>query len=375
MFDIDKLLSRFECNRRRFQELVELPQERFDQILAGARPSLAELRAIATALGVPVAHLASKAEKITHTGMLFRKSLAENENVPSQLLDALSGRVSDSIDLLEDSKRLFWADAFEPGDRKLADAEQMALKYRDIFFAGDYSSPLLTLPRIVVEDMNILLFVLKFNGVEGAAACISGHPFIFLAARFSPRMLFTLAHEVGHLLFDRKHMSDFAHLDSDAKGAKKHHHLPAIERFANAFATALLLPVEGVGRSLKTIRQVTKTADDAPLGDLDIILLSRIYGTSFHVAAIRCEGLDLLPRGGAKSLYDEICKRHKSPEKRGDSAGLPARFPIGFPSLQRRLLDAAVGKIKRGQLSIGKVAEMLGITIPDLMDENAPIPQ
>ena len=368
MFDIDDLLSRYRLDRCRFRELTSFSETRVDQILAGDPPSLSELRKMATALGIPISYLASWTEKTVQTNILFRKSLGTNESISPQLLDDLTGRVSNSLDLLGDNERVFWVDAFDPKDREFLAAEQMAQQYRDKFFAGDHVSPMLTLPRIVVEDMNVLLFVLKLQDIEGAAAFIDGQPFIFLAKRFLPRMLFTLAHEIGHLLADRNQMSDFAHLDIEDV-SKRRGHSSATERFANAFAAALLLPAEGVGRSLKTIHRVTKT-DPKALSDLDIILLSRIYGTSFNVAARRCEDLKLLPYGGEKSLYETICKQHQSPEKRGDSAGLPARPPIEFPNLPLRLLNSAVGKVKSGDMSIGKVTAMLGMTIPDLMDAN-----
>ena len=83
---------------------------------------------------------------------------------------------------------------------------------------------------------------------------------------------------------------------------------------------------------LKKLRELAYRSADANVGDIEISYVARIYGTSFNVAARRCEDLGLLPRGGAASLYDELKQKHESPEKRADAAGVPPRTDMDFPA-------------------------------------------
>lgn len=117
------------------------------------------------------------------------------------------------------------------------------------------------------------------------------------------------------------------------------------------------------------LREALKTSGS--LGDIEILYLSRIFGVSFEVAARRCEDLQLLPNGGARSLYEWLVKEHGSPEKRADGLGLPVRPDIEFANVPSELIDVAIDKIRTGELSIGKASSMLRMTIPQLYDYNA----
>src|SRR5205085_974958 len=108
------------------------------------------------------------------------------------------------------------------------------------------------------------------------------------------------------------------------------------------------------------------------LGDIEVLLLSRIFGVSFVAAGRRCEDLRLLPRGGAQSLNDWLKKEFGSAEKRATSVGLPDRPQIDFPTFPKQLLDAALHGIRAGNLSIGKASSILGLSISDLLSLNEP---
>jgi Zn-dependent peptidase ImmA (M78 family) len=184
-------------------------------------------------------------------------------------------------------------------------------------------------------------------------------------------MLFTLAHEIGHLLSHQSKDGEFAILDSEGETedvfGKRYRHR---ENFANAFASSLLLPRAGIGVALKKIKELIKAAPNQ-IGDVEISYLSRIFGVSFQVAARRCEDLGLLPPGGAFSLYNEICKIYGSPEKRADWIGLPPRPKIEFPAIPWKLLESAIDKIRSGDMSIGRASNVLNISIDRIMDLHA----
>jgi Zn-dependent peptidase ImmA (M78 family) len=213
--------------------------------------------------------------------------------------------------------------------------------------------------------------VIKNSKIDGASAFIEGLPFVFVAERFPPRMLFTLAHEIGHLVAHHDPAASFAVLDTDEEcsGGKKRKN--ADEFYAHAFASCLLMPARGVGVALQKIRSMQSQTQDQ-VGDLEILLLSRIYGVSFHAAAKRCEDLSLLPKGGAASLAEAITKKYGSAEKRAEQANLPPRSRIDFPQVPEPLLLAALERVRAGELSIGKASAVLGLSISDLISANAP---
>jgi Zn-dependent peptidase ImmA (M78 family) len=197
-------------------------------------------------------------------------------------------------------------------------------------------------------------------------------PFVFVSAQFPPRMLFTLAHECGHLVAHHNPTESFAVIDesTDAEGPSSPNKANE-ERYAGAFASALLMPRASVGIALKKIREAAKITQDA-LGDLEIGYLARIFGVSFWAAARRCEDLALLPRGGAASLNEKLVKEYESAEKRAEQAGLPPRQEVKFPPVPQTLLAAAIERVRSGELSVGRAASILGLSIGDLMAANAP---
>src|SRR5205807_1927125 len=134
------------------------------------------------------------------------------------------------------------------------------------------------------------LFVVNTAGVDGASAYLDGMPFIFISARFLPRMLFTLAHELGHLAAHHDPSQSFAVIDEEEDDAELRAHGGIEEAYAHAFASALLMPRAGVGIALKKVREVAKSSGNE-LGDVEILYFARIFGVSFLAAARRCEDL------------------------------------------------------------------------------------
>jgi hypothetical protein len=182
-------------------------------------------------------------------------------------------------------------------------------------------------------------------------------------------MLFTLAHELGHLI--AHHNSEaYSIVDIEDEPGRAQAKATSDEGFADAFASCLLLPSAGVGLALQKIRERFKVSQDA-VGDIELLFLARFFGVSFQVAARRCEDLRLLPRGGGWTLYERIVKEHKNPERYADSLGLPPRPDIRFPALPPRLLSEAVEGIRDGRVSLGRAATILNLSIADLFSFHA----
>ncbi len=350
--------------------------ERMRALAADAEPTLGELRRIASALGIPMLDFAGAPSATDQQAdLLFRKAIVAGKPVSPAAVSSLSRRMSRSFELLRSSRQggaPWWLSEFEHGDETLQSAERNASIFRKLFCNDDQLSPLLSLPKIVIDRMEAMLFVVRSQDFDGASAFFDGVPFAFVSARFRGRMLFTLAHECGHLVSHHNPEDSFAIIDeaiedapvADPKRASS-------ERYADAFASALLMPSMSTGLTLKKVREIAKITDNE-IGDLEIGYLARIFGVSFWAAARRCEDLSLLPRGGAAALNDRIAKEYGSAEKRGDEAGLPPRPEIDFPRVPWPLMASAVERVRAGELSVGRAAAIVGLSISDLMAANAP---
>jgi len=181
-------------------------------------------------------------------------------------------------------------------------------------------------------------------------------------------MLFTLAHEVGHIIAHHRDQTSFGNIDFENQSTSKK--TREEEVFAFAFASDLLLPVEGVANALKYIRKQFKIEVDF-LTEFEIHYISRIYGVSFEVAALRCENLGFMTDGAAFSLSESLKKEYGSPEKRAEQLQMPPRPEIIFPKVSNNLMKAVIDEIVKGELSIGRAAEILAISSSELVHFNA----
>ena len=335
-------------------------------VIDGAEPTMSDVRKLSKVLKLSIDFLTSDNKQYEELNLLFRKALSSEKE--KQNADKISYIVGNTFSLLSTYKAnplLF--EGFPIIQNTYSEAGDLANKFRELFCKSDFVSPLLDLPKIIAEELNCVLYVTDLGqGFDGASAIINKIPFIFISPRFKPRMLFTLAHELGHIIAHHDKEVDFANFDKHTTFLKRNKSKD--EGFANAFASQLLLPANGVGITLHKIRELMNIEGD--LGDVEIILLSRIYGVSFEVAAKRCEDLDLLPEGGAISLYEHITKHHESPEKRAAQLQLPDRPVITFPKVSPALIKAAIGKINAGEMSLGKVSEILSVSITDIINQN-----
>jgi Zn-dependent peptidase ImmA (M78 family) len=216
--------------------------------------------------------------------------------------------------------------------------------------------------------MGVFVYVIDNAEVDGASAIVDAFAFAFVSERFGARMLFTLAHEVGHLIAHHGN-GPFAAIDENVERSSGGNWKK--EAYASTFASSLLMPRKSVAIALQTIRRAARIDSDQ-LGDIEINYLARIYGVSFWAAARRCEDLDLIPPGGANALNTQIVKDYGSAEKRADELGLPPRPKIRFPKVPHPLMDAAVANVRAGTMSVGRAASALGVSISDLYAANAP---
>lgn len=346
-----------------------LSPERLRQVDLGAEATLSEMKRIAKMLRVPLSAFTEEAppEPIK---LLFRQTLVQREVVKKSSVELLSAQIRDVLGFsAELPTDLSWLNRFRGLDAKTSSAERFATIFRKIICQTDDCEPLQNLSQIAAE-LGIFILFCRDSTIEGVSAIVDNRAFIFIGPRtFAPRMLFTLGHELGHLVAHHSRPGEnFALLDSELEGdtidgQSTHEN----EKFADAFASSLLLPREGVVRFLKTLRGQLNSS--GPLGDIEILWLARFYNLGFEVTARRCENLGLLPKNGARALYQKLVDEFGNPEKRADQLALPPRDRIRIdPSPV--LLQLAVKRIRSGSLSMGKAAELLNMPATVLFAAN-----
>lgn len=347
---------------------TRLPVERVKEILDGSPVTASELRALARGLKLSMRAFTSAGSPANSSalGALFRApGAAASEREPT--LDRLAGFVEAALKVLPVRAGLpDWLGQFGlQGPETYDEAERLAAKLRTLIYPGEIDSPAIDLPQRLRALDGLIVSQLKNSKFEGASVAAGGYLFVFVSPRFRARMLFTLGHELAHVV--AHHSLQSAHLDlASSIGSFRNR----VEGFADAFSSAFLLPPQAVGGSLQAIRQFIGASSNE-IGDVEILILARLHGVSFDVAARRCENLDLLPPGGAASLVQYIRDHHQNPEKRAEALNLPPREQISFDVVSPILMKFVHESVARGGASPSWIADRLGTTIESLYETHA----
>jgi Zn-dependent peptidase ImmA (M78 family) len=361
MSKVSKFIQTLALSADQIASRSGLDEARVQAIQNGSAATLEELRALARGLRLPIrAFAGSERPDEQPVAALFRQEKAGRTDLG---VEAMSEYVAAALNILPTRHALAdWIRSLQGPSETYADAETLALRFRNEF-AGGGPAPLFELPMILEKAGGVIQGRLETSRFEGASLVINGYAFIFISPRFAGRMLFTLAHELGHLLaHHRENRSVVFDLASEIGNVR---HSSKRELFVDAFATNLLMPADGVAVALTQIRESLKVKTDA-VGDIEILYLALFFGVSFEVAARRCEQLELLPDGGAYSLADHVKKTYGSAEKLAKRLSLPSRQPIYFPQISHNLMQAAIDKIEAGDVSLGWVTDKFGCSAAEI---------
>lgn len=133
---------------------------------------------------------------------------------------------------------------------------------------------------VVVEDY-------PDDPLSGAAVSDRRFPLVFVNARFpSSRCLFTLAHELGHVLAGH---GDSITLDRELSGTTQD------ERMVNAFAAILLMPEDEIRRTIEEFGRSSPAA---------LIKLTQDFGVSFESLVFRLHNLRIINAASRDKLRD-----------------------------------------------------------------------
>ncbi len=139
-----------------------------------------------------------------------------------------------------------------------------------------------------IEDrfrLDVLIDEFEGDPLSGAALTDRSFPLLFVNSAFPrPRSLFTLAHELGHVLLG--HVDDGIALDRELASSTE------IERMANAFAAIFLMPEEII---LKTLERYGRRAST-------IVNLAYRFGVSFQTIVYRLHNSHLIDAQGRDTL-------------------------------------------------------------------------
>lgn len=333
--------------------------DRVEQLYSDAEPTIEEVRTLAKRLNVPARELIVP----LRSGVEGRAKLRSNFNFVKNDLGyfeacSLENRLEELADLLDPVVEIpFFVDF--PKDAN--SAEQLSMMFRRNFLEVEYDVPLPHLPQLIFDKLSVVTFLFSSRIVDGASYRKGRSVLIAIAERNDIRMLYTLAHEISHLLTDID--SDPAAtvwIDEDVftSSAKD---VREAEFFANEFAACLLIPAGGLVAELKRLRRQADRPEQ--LAAYEIAAIARTFGTSFIVAARRCENLGLLDRGGASILDAEVRNRFGSAEKFANAFGMPSREKIDWHYPSRMALDALEYRLIDGELSVTRVHELLGLKL------------
>lgn len=358
---------------QRAAEKAGMTLERFEQVAGGAKATLREMRGIAKALQIPVSSLMEREPEAPEPiKMLFRQTLEQREAVEvASHVDVLSAQVRDALSIARGlPSNLAWLELFNGMKPTPANASAFADLFRREFGGLDDLEPFPELAQ-VLASMGVLLLFSRDPSIEGVSAIVEGYAIVIVGPRtFKPRMLFTIAHELGHLVahHDRR-AQGYAHLDKEADWSRSPQRTE--ERFADAFASAILLPKHGVLRALKVVREQLGISQQ-PLGAAEIAWIAHLFHVSFEVAARRFETFSLLPPSGARAFYQRLQDDFKNPEKFATNVGVPARQELVIETTPA-LMHSAAAKVRTGKLSLGKAAELLNVPVSAIVVANSEI--
>ncbi len=212
-----------------------------------------------------------------------------------------------------------------------------------------------------------------------------GFAILINAAHTAVRRRFSYAHEYGHALFDRI---------ETVRVTQRHNAGELIEKRANAFAAAFLMPANGVAEQLRRLdkgqpsRQsqiVYDVANDAateaeirPRTGSQVITfqdaraIARHFGVSYESAVWRLKSLGHLGSSETETLLAQKDKSLRLAEilkiRAGESVPPPDDRERELPGQLARL---AIEAYRRGEISQGRLRELankLGVVAGDLLE-------
>lgn len=223
---------------------------------------------------------------------------------------------------------------------------ELAKEYHRILQLG--ARPACCLEKILEETYNIKILYLDLAHYGSAASAVGkfGSAILINASEPFWRRNYDLAHELFHIITWNVFKHEDIHLNKN--GSK-----PVVEKWADSFASNLLLPQDEV------VREFEKRLEDDKIRVADVIEMARYFLVSTEALAWRLVSLRLVNAG----VVEETLKLNEFREL--DKA---KRVEDGrdAPDISFRYVSLAFRAYKKGVISRGKLAEYLNVNRADL---------
>lgn len=243
-----------------------------------------------------------------------------------------------------------------PGDVR-KQAEQDAHSLRN--WLGIGAGPIQNLFALLELQLGVRVYARKLDAKvsglfaydEAVGACI-----LINAGHREDRRTLTGAHELGHFIATRRRPEIYQ---------DERHENSREERYANAFASAFLMPARAVMEKFKEL-----TIGSTHLTRRHIILLAHFFGVSRQATVLRLEELGLTKKGSWDWFMDN---GGITDEQVRQVIGPAAYGPIPTGEAQSsRLFLLAIEAWKKDLISEGQMSEMLKLDrekVRELLDE------
>jgi Zn-dependent peptidase ImmA (M78 family)/DNA-binding XRE family transcriptional regulator len=235
------------------------------------------------------------------------------------------------------------------------------------------SAPIRNIARRINEQG---VWAVTSNLRSDMAGFFMQHPAIGLvtvanAHHKSPRRRFSFAHEYGHALMDR---------DRDLQMTSTANSGELVEKRANAFAAAFLLPASGVEHVLsglakgRSTRQQQLVYDVATNGKFDVevreppnsqtitfqdvALLANNYGVSYEAAAYHLNSLRYIDRSETQMLLTKSSLGRQYVDLIGLRANDRGDHDHDDPELRSQIMHLAMEAYRREEISRGRLLDV-----------------
>ena len=234
--------------------------------------------------------------------------------------------------------------AVDSGTLDFQTADRIALEIRREFNLGD--RPAGDLERVLQNDFGVKIWYMEMS--EGSAASIYGPegPAILMNSKEAPwRRNYNFGHELFHLITWKSINPQII--------TNTHGLWDRLEKIANAFASALLLPAEPV-----TI-EFERYLESGKISYPDLIGIARDFGVSTEALLYRLLNLKRVTKASVEKVF-------KDPIFRDIDRSTMAACWWQPPAIPERFVRLAFIAYQKGRLSRAKFSEMLDTSLIDL---------
>ncbi len=235
---------------------------------------------------------------------------------------------------------------YNPVDTAYESVYEFAHSFRKALGLGD--KPAYSIRESIEDIWGVWVFAEELT--VASAACTKGDFGVGILLNSKEprwRQNYSLGHELFHLLTWGAGVNPDSWTGEIAKRN---------ETLANIFSSALLMPEESIRSDFK------KLISDGKVQWYDIFMLARSYDVSTHALVWRLANLELISKDIPKNFKHskELCGLDRDIERNED---------CNFTFLPERYVRLAYKAYNDSKISIGRLADLLELSVSDLKDE------